>query len=52
MYFKKWLQINQAIVEDTKIKHKNITTKLNWKLYTNVIKRAKLTCLDSDRQRF
>jgi hypothetical protein len=33
------------------VKHTNITTKLNWKLYTKGIKNAKLIGLGSDRQR-
>ena len=37
--------------EDTEVKSTNITTKLNWKSYTKVIKSAKLIGLGSDRQR-
>jgi hypothetical protein len=41
----------EFITEDAKVKHTSITTKLNWKLNTKVIKRAKLIGLGSDRQR-
>jgi hypothetical protein len=40
----------EFITEDTKVKHTNITTKLNSKLYTKVIKSAKLIGLGSARQ--
>jgi hypothetical protein len=39
------------IAEDTKVKHMNLTVKLNWKLFTKVIMSTKLIGLGSDRQR-
>ncbi len=37
--------------EDTKVKHTNSTTQLKWKLFTKVIKGAKIIGLGSYRQR-
>jgi hypothetical protein len=42
----------QVMYEDTTVKHTIITAKLNWKLYTKVIKSVKLIGLGSDSQIF